>query len=121
MKGQCVNRTRTHEVSINKFKRSLLHIKGVRVWKRSSVGAKIFILRWGFINLMEPDDVSIYNRKDLDWMAQIFHNTVSQFWPWLHSSFPFSSSCRLPLFRREAGVQPNDISLQHRYGIKAWI
>jgi len=70
---------------------------------------------------MEQHDVSIYNQRDLDLMAQIFHNNVFQFWPWLHSSFPLSVSCRLPLFRWEACVRHKDIPLQHRYSIKAWI
>lgn len=83
VKSQCVNRTNMHELSINKFKKSLLCIKGVRIWKRSSVGTKPFILRWGFINLMEADDARIYNKKDLNFVVQIFQYTVFQFWPWL--------------------------------------
>lgn len=66
--GQCVNRTNMNELSINKFKKSLLSIIGERVWKRSSGGTKIFILRWGFTNLMEADDARIYNKKDFDLM-----------------------------------------------------
>lgn len=30
---------------------------------------------------MESDDVSIYNKKDVDLIAQTFHNTVIQIWP----------------------------------------
>lgn len=84
VKGQCVNRTNMHELSINKFKRSLLCIKGERIWKRSSVGTKKFILRWGLINLMEADYARIYNKEDFNLMVQTFQYTVFQFWPWLH-------------------------------------
>lgn len=78
-----------HKLCIKNFKRSLLHIKGVRVWKSPSEGAKIFVLRWDLINLMELDDVSIYNKKDVDLIAQTFHNPVFQavasgFLPFVH-------------------------------------
>lgn len=96
------------KLSVKNFKRSLLHITGVRVWKSSSVGAKIFVLRWDLINLMESDDVSIYNKKDVDLIAQTFHNTVIQIWPWLQGSSPFSISRRLPVFMWEAGSPQSD-------------
>lgn len=84
VKGQCVDRTNMHELSINKFKRSFLCIKGVRIWKISSVRTKIFILRWGFTNLMERDYARIYSKKDFNLMVQIFQYTVFRFWPWFH-------------------------------------
>lgn len=78
VKGHC-GRINMHKLSINKFKNSLLYIKGVRIWKRSAVGTKIFILRWGFVNLMEADYARIYNYKDFNLLVQIFQYTLFHF------------------------------------------